>query len=574
MSSGRAVDNLSRGVGGINLGSSEDGTWEQAKRKQKGKPGTAWGQQTSTPKAWGQPDTAQRLGMRSCNTPVSARNAPSNDLRRQGGGVQSWAARAGSSQVREESVVEKVEDKALEEDEEDDDVYTDDDDDLSDDYDSDDGPQTHETRKQHKMLKGFFHIFDQLTVPAINDPVRQWHCPACQGGPGAIDWYKGLQPLITHARTKGSVRVKLHRDFANLLDEELRRRGTSVVPAGEAFGHWEGLKQEIKDHEIVWPPMVVIMNTQLDKEEDKWLGMGNQELLDYFRGYAAAKARHSYGPQGHRGLSVLIFESTVVGYQEAERLHKHFLDQGTGRNAWERKGRPLFYQGGKRQLYGFLARAEDLDEFNRHCQGKTKLKYEKRSYHEMVVIPMKQMNEDNQQLSYFKNKVVKEQRNAKVLEESLTIVSQKLRMTMEENRLVRLRTKEQHEQNKKEMDAQEQFFGDQIRMIHESTKEKEDMFEKEQQELRRKKVEYFNEDASDKGDHRRSREFMEYQDQEMEKFAMEREELEEEYARKKMEMKKRHWEEEVELEKEFEDSYTCLMEKYKEASAAAADSNV
>ena len=44
--------------------------------------------------------------------------------------------------------------------------------------------------------------------------------------------------------------------------------------------------------------------------------MGNQELLDYFGEYAATKARHSYGPAGHRGISVLIFESSAVGYME------------------------------------------------------------------------------------------------------------------------------------------------------------------------------------------------------------------------------------------------------------------
>jgi len=296
MSSRKAVDHLSQGVGDINLGSSGDGDWEEVSRKQKGRGGKPWGQQTSTPKAWGQPDTAQRLGMRSANASGGAWNALNDDVRRPGGGGMrpqslssegnhvtgasviapplvhgwNWAARAGSSQVEEEKTVD--EGNADGEDENDDNVYTDDDDDddlLSDDYDSDDGPQSHETKKQHRMLKGFFEIFDKLTVPEINDPVRQWHCPACQGGPGAIDWYKGLQPLITHARTKGSVRVKLHREFANLLDEELRRRGTSVVPAGESFGQWEGLKQEIKDHDIVWPPMVVIMNTVLEKDENE-----------------------------------------------------------------------------------------------------------------------------------------------------------------------------------------------------------------------------------------------------------------------------------------------------------------
>ena len=100
--------------------------------------------------------------------------------------------------------------------------------------------------------------------------------------------------------------------------------------------------------------------------------MGNQELLDYFSGYAAVKARHSYGPQGHRGMSILIFESSARGYLEAERLHKHFAEQGTDRNAWDRR-RVLFYQGGKRQLYGYMALKEDLDLFNQHSQGSPSL---------------------------------------------------------------------------------------------------------------------------------------------------------------------------------------------------------
>ena len=96
--------------------------------------------------------------------------------------------------------------------------------------------------------------------------------------------------------------------------------------------------------------------------------MGNQELLDYFSTYAAVKARHSYGPQGHRGLSVLIFEASATGYLEAERLHKHFAEQGTDRDAWFGR-RNLFLPGGKRQLYGYMAVKEDLEFFNRHSQG-------------------------------------------------------------------------------------------------------------------------------------------------------------------------------------------------------------
>ncbi|KAI3846388.1 hypothetical protein MKX03_028950 [Papaver bracteatum] len=152
----------------------------------------------------------------------------------------------------------------------------------------------------------------------IEDSDDDIYSDACQNGPGAIDWYKGLQPLMAHAKTKGSKRVKLHREFAELLDEELSRKGTSIVPVSEIYGKWHGLHQSVFDKEIVWPPMQV-MNTQLDQDEnEKWLGMGNQELLDYFSAYNAVKARHSYGPKGHWGTSFLVFEA----------LHKLFTCMG------------------------------------------------------------------------------------------------------------------------------------------------------------------------------------------------------------------------------------------------------
>lgn len=95
--------------------------------------------------------------------------------------------------------------------------------------------------------------------------------------------------------------------------------------------------------------------------------MGNQDLLDCFCNYAASKARHSYGPQGHRGMSVLIFEYSAAGYMEAVHLHKHFKEQGRDREAWDRS--QVLFSGGKRQLYGFMAMKEDLDIFNQHARG-------------------------------------------------------------------------------------------------------------------------------------------------------------------------------------------------------------
>jgi hypothetical protein len=61
------------------------------------------------------------------------------------------------------------------------------------------------------------------------------------------------------------------------------------------------------------------------------------------------------------------------------------------------------------------------------------------------------MAEDNQQLIYLKNKVVKEQRHSEQLEKYCGIVAEKLRKTIEENRIVRQRTQMHHEQNKEEV---------------------------------------------------------------------------------------------------------------------------
>ncbi|GLT26670.1 hypothetical protein SLA2020_017190 [Shorea laevis] len=582
----------------------DDGQWEVISRKSKNRAGSSaaksWGSQNSNPRplggmrtnggsgrtsgsAWETQPTNSRMVTGRGNMRPQASNRSVENYVALHPVIQpplehgwNWQARAGSApskgleddQGKDGINFDIQKDNDIDNVDEDSDADVIDDSEgelLSDEFDSDASQKSIETRKKSRWFKKFFDDLDSLNIEQLNEPERQWHCPACQGGPGSIDWYRGLQPLITHAKTKGSKRVKLHRELAELLEEELRRKGTSVIAAGEAFGKWKGLKDEERDFEIVWPPMVVIMNTKLEKDEnDKWLGMGNQELLEYFSAYAAVKARHSYGPQGHRGMSVLIFESSARGYFEAEHLHKHFAEQGTHRDAWSRHP-VLFLPGGKRQLYGFMATKEDLDFFNQHSQGKSKLKFEMRSYQEMVVKQMRQMAEDNQQLIWYKNRVVKEQRAKEQLEESFGIVSEKLRKTMEENRIVKQRTKMKHEENKEEMDAQEQFFKDQIKNMHEARDAMEEKFEVLQQQ-ERERVKQSNTNPSNTAEFRRRtheiEKFIKFQDKEMEAFVAERDELIKMHEGKMAEMRERHREEEFALEKEFDDELNGLMEKY------------
>ncbi|XP_059623859.1 protein SUPPRESSOR OF GENE SILENCING 3-like [Cornus florida] len=611
-----SVDQLNHGVADLSLDSAQDGEWEVYTKKSKSRASNAFklgGSKNSNPKAWGNADGVQKLGMQSnsgsgkgsgISLPIV--NADSKRLPGKGSSrpqssnraidsnhtspvpvispalQHGWNLKSVASTLPSECDLGKneinpnphpsgvSENKVNEigDDDDDSDAVDDTDDELfSDDRDSDESQKSHNTRKKSRWFNAFFDILDKLTVEQINEPARQWHCPACQNGPGAIDWYRGLQPLMSHAKTKGSNRVKLHREFAELLDEELHSRGTSVTPAGEAYGKWKGLDKTVKDHEIVWPPMVVIMNTRLEKDDnEKWLGMGNQELLDYFSSYRTVRARHSYGPQGHRGMSVLIFESSAIGYLEAERLDKHFKDQGTDREAWDHYP-VFFYPGGQRQLYGYMAEKEDMDIFNRHSPGKSKLKFEMRSYKEVVVDQMKQMSEDNQQLVWFKNKVANEQRHSKALKESFGILSEKLRKTSEENCIVRQRTKKHHEENKEEMDYLELFFKEQLRIIQDARDAREDSFEKMQQQ-EREKVKQTN--TSNTCDHTHGTEeiakFIEFQDKEMEEFVAEREKLLKDHEQKKISMKKKHGEEEVGLEREFDAELDRLMEAAKRAA--------
>lgn len=317
------IDHVSHGVAVLDLDASQEEGWEVYVKKSKGKPGgnagKQWAGQNNTPKAWTHPDVVQKLGMRNNSGSGRGNGDPwptlPTDARRSAGRgnakpqafnqaaevnksttlpsfdpplkqVWSGMSRAGPAQFSEKVAVGNQREqypenvsaghaKTHDDDDGDrddfdsdiDDDFDYDDDIASDDFDTDSSEKSHETRKKNRWFKELFTCMDSLSVEQINDAERQWHCPACKGGPGAIDWYRGLQPLITHAKTKGSNRVKLHRELALLLEEELLRRGTSAISAGEAFGIWEGLN-ETKEKDIVWPPMVMVMNTQHETDEN------------------------------------------------------------------------------------------------------------------------------------------------------------------------------------------------------------------------------------------------------------------------------------------------------------------
>lgn len=297
-SSGRQINRLSQDVANMKLASAQDGDKENSLGSNNIGAENVGFPQDSTPNVWGHPNVIQKLRMQGNrgSEKVTDRAWPTQD-------VVSWTQQGdrswGNSSIKSPSsehgrsdpdqagftfsnnsqdcqiktdheVGDKLDDETgdNEYDNGDSDILYDSDD--IDDYvsDSDEDEKSHEARKMNKWFHLFFESLEKLTVEEILSPVRQWHCPACQGGPGAINWYRGVQPLLTHSMTKTTRRAKLHRVFAEVLVEEMRRRETFIKPVKDAFGRWEGLTDRVADHEIVWPPMVIIMNTRYEQDEN------------------------------------------------------------------------------------------------------------------------------------------------------------------------------------------------------------------------------------------------------------------------------------------------------------------
>lgn len=64
---------------------------------------------------------------------------------------------------------------------------------------------------------------------------------------------------------------------------------------------------------------------------------------------------------------------------------------------------------------------------------------------------MKQMSEDNQQLNYLKNKVVKTEQRSKAVEETLGVVTERLRETMKDMKIVKDKVQQKHMEHEQEV---------------------------------------------------------------------------------------------------------------------------
>lgn len=144
-----------------------------------------------------------------------------------------------------------------------------------------------------------------------------------------------------------------------------------------------------QDDLILWPPMVIIHNTNTGKGKDgRMEGLGNKIMDNKIRdlGFPGGKSKSLYSRDGHLGVTLVKFASDQSGLKEAMRLADHFEHGRHGRKDWahvqsvssgiDDESNPNLVvvdeRTGERRriLYGYLGIVSDIDKLDHETRKK------------------------------------------------------------------------------------------------------------------------------------------------------------------------------------------------------------
>ncbi|KAE9618237.1 putative XS domain-containing protein [Lupinus albus] len=157
-----------------------------------------------------------------------------------------------------------------------------------------------------------------------------------------------------------------------------------------------------QDDLIMWPPLVIIHNTNTGKSRDgRMEGYGNKIMDSRIRelGFMGGKSKSLYGRDGHLGITLIKYAGDQSGLKEATQLAEHFEKENRGRKDWARlqtqtlgkdeENNPNLVKldetkGEKRRiLYGYLGTVFDLDKVDFDTRKKVVIEI-KREYKRSV----------------------------------------------------------------------------------------------------------------------------------------------------------------------------------------------
>ncbi|KAK7280123.1 hypothetical protein RJT34_25185 [Clitoria ternatea] len=246
---------------------------------------------------------------------------------------------------------------------------------------------------QDALKKAFLHF-----AKAINENASQkktyledgkqgrLQCVVCSNvtGRSAKD-FPDMHALIMHTYSSDNTDLRvdhlgLHKALCVLMGWNYSKppdnsKAYQFLPADEAAANQDDL--------IMWPPVVIIHNTNTGKNRDgRMEGLGNKTMDNKIRelGFVGGKSKSLYGRDGHLGITLVKFPGNQSGFKEAMRLAEHFGKENHGRKDWARVQSQTLgkddennanlvkvdeKKGEKRRvLYGYLGTVFDLDKID------------------------------------------------------------------------------------------------------------------------------------------------------------------------------------------------------------------
>ncbi|XP_028220089.1 uncharacterized protein LOC114401713 [Glycine soja] len=210
------------------------------------------------------------------------------------------------------------------------------------------------------------------------------HCLVCGTGTGrSAKDFPDMHALIMHTYNPDNAdsridHLGLHKALCVLMRWNYSKppdnsKAYQFLPADEAAANQDDL--------IMWPPLVIIHNTNTGKNRDgRMEGLGNKMMDNKIRelGFVGGKSKSLYGRDGHLGITLVKFAGDQSGFKEAIRLAEHFEKENHGRKDWDRVQSQTLGKDDennanlvkvdekkvdkRRVLYGYLGTAFDLDK--------------------------------------------------------------------------------------------------------------------------------------------------------------------------------------------------------------------
>ncbi|KAL3505921.1 hypothetical protein ACH5RR_031303 [Cinchona calisaya] len=249
------------------------------------------------------------------------------------------------------------------------------------------GRLKHNEVDQAALKKAFLH-FVKLVYENVNQRKKyladgkqgSLQCIAC--GRSSKD-YPDMHGLIMHVYNSDHANLVvdhlgLHKALCVLMGWNYRTppdnsKVYQFLSAEEAAANLNDL--------IMWPPMVIIHNTNTGKgREGRMEGMGNRAMDSYLRdlGIRGGKSKSLYSKDGHLGITLIKFGADQSGLKEAVQLAEYFEKDNHGRNGWARveslnlgnddDNNPNLVKVDektrekRRIFYGYLATVSDMDK--------------------------------------------------------------------------------------------------------------------------------------------------------------------------------------------------------------------